>query len=357
MIRLTQEEQMTLVRRTASILSRCDEERNWKEVLADAYCEFMLSADVLQGRLVAQHILNTMSEFEAAYDVSKIHSEAFIMYYLDTAVEGKDLEGQCRSLHVLIESMRAFNALCKGAEVVKIDSSYNGPFTEKIRNALRVQAETLAAEVDTADLGLEKLENILRESNLASDASACPFGERAFRSISAMVLYTMAVNHELNDVPSSVSIRQVTYTVCVEDSMRRLIDDVEKEYIDIMKYHAKRMALWQILKLGIVTSFVLLGGGAVAAAIAQKQIAGAIVAGFTAVYGIAICLGPMDDTMHQMIESEDITIHESSIPVYSNADRLLSAYDQRHAANDCADFDSAENDRELETPNNLIEEI
>ncbi len=307
MIQLTQEERIVFTQWTAYILSRCDEDRSWEDVLVGAWCEFMPGADEAQGRLVVQHILDTMSEFETAYDLSKSQSEDFATYYLDAEA--------------------------------------------------RARAEELVAKAGMADDGGKGLEKTIEEAGSYPSQLRSAYGDNAFRSLSALVLYAMAVRGQLNNVPNDISIRQVTCIVCVEDSMGQLMDDVERGYIEIEQYRTRRKALWQILKFGLVAGFALLGGGALGVSLAEKQIMGAIVSGVTAIYGIALCLGPLDDTMQKMIENEDIPIEENSIPVSSRADEILAAYDEKYGVDHCIEPDYIEKCHGLETPTILMEEI
>lgn len=304
MTQLTQEERAALAGQVAYILSRCDEDRSWQDVLVDAYCEFMPEADKAQGELVARHILDTMSEFETAYDLSRSQYENFATHYLDTEA--------------------------------------------------RAKAEAFAAKASMTDDDMKKVEETIKESWSDSSRLRSGYGDNAFRSLSALVLYTMAVKGQLNHVPKDVSIRQVTHIVCFEDSIGRLMDDVEKGYIEIEQYRTQRKALWQILKFGLVAGFALLGGGAVVISLTEKQIMGAIVSGVTAISGIALCLGPLEDTMQAMMENEDIPIREDSIPVSSKADEILAAYDENHRADDCIDMDYEENHQITETPDVLM---
>lgn len=307
MTQLTREESTVLAGQVAYILSRCDEDQSWQDVLVDAYCEFMQEDDKARGELVAQHILDTMSEFETAYDLSRSQYKDFATYYLDPEA--------------------------------------------------RARAETFAAKASMTDDDVKKVEKTIRESWSNSSRLRSDYGDNAFRSLSALVLYTMAVKGQLNHVPRDVSIRQVTYTVCVEDSMGQLMDDVEKGYIEIEQYHTRRKTLWQILKFGLVAGFALLGGSAVVISLTEEQIMGAIVSGIAALSGIALCLGPMDDTMQAMMENEDIPIREDSIPVSSKADEIMAAYDGNHRADDFVDIGFIENYQEQETPTIPIEEI
>lgn len=307
MIQLSQEERTVFTQWTAYILSRCDEDRSWEDVLVGAYCEFMPGADEAQGRLVVQHILDTMSEFETAYDLSKTQSEDFAAYYL----------------------------------------------TEEART----KAEAFAARAGMAEDDGERLENIIKESGSYPSQLRIAYGDNAFRSLSALVLYIMAVKGQLQNVPREVSIRQVTYIVCVEDAMGQLVDDLEMGYIEIEKYRSRRKALWQILKFGIVMGFALLGGGALGIALAEKQIMGAIVSGVTAIYGIAICLGPLDDTMQQLIEGEDITIRDSSIPVRSHAGEYVSENGRIQRADNYAETDLEMDRQQTEAPDVIMADI
>lgn len=307
MTQLTREERAALTGQVAYILSRCEQDRSWQDVLVDAYCEFMPEADKTQGQLVAQHILDTMSEFETAYDLSRSQYENFATYYLDSEA--------------------------------------------------RAKAKAFAAKASMTDDDMKKVEETIKESWSNSSRLRSGYGDNAFRSLSTLVLYTMAVKGQLNHVPKYVSIRQVTHIVCFEDSMGQLMDDVEKGYIEIEQYRTRRNALWQILKFGLVAGFALLGGGAVVISLTEEQIMGAIVSGVTAIFGIALCLGPLDDTMQKMTENEDIPIREDSIPVYSKADDILAAYDGNHRADDFIDIGFMENYQEQETPTIPIEEI
>lgn len=307
MPQLTREERAALAEWTAYILSRCEEDRSWQDVLADAYCEFMPEADKTQGQLVAQHILDTMSEFETAYDLSRSQYENFATHYLDPEA--------------------------------------------------RAGAEELVAGAGMADDSWEKLEEALKDSQSNSSWLRSGYGDNAFRSLSALVLYIMAVRGELNHVPKDVSIRQVTHIVCFENSMVRLMDDVEKGYIEVEQYRTQGKALWQILKFGLVAGFALLGGGAVVISLSEEQVMGAVVSGIAAVSGIALCLGPLEDTMQKMMEKENIPIREDSIPVYSKADEILTEYDGNRREYDCIDIGFIENYQEQETPTIPMEEI
>lgn len=373
MIDLTPEERRIMAQRVSFILSRSEEGRSWAETLSLAYCEFMPDQTPEQGDLMAGHILDTMSEFETMYDVAWTEPGAFVEYYLNEATEGKTLEQQCRSLYSLIEGIKAFDdsfgeKLMRdprgGISTVEEmqenirGKRYDGPVTEAARDALRVGAANLISETSLTDFALEHITALLKEyPDQAHRVFGYTCGDRVFRSLSAMVLYTMAKNRELKYVPETVSARQVTYAVCAEDAMRRLVSDAEKNYIDTLQFRARKKAIWQVLQVGIVAGLVLLGGGAVAAAIVEEQIVGAALAGFAAIYGIAVCIGPMDDTVQQLIENEYVPIDEDTIPVYSNAEEILSVYNRNRGTAYQAEPTLLQKTNWQETPDLLIEEL
>ena len=363
MIELTQEERSILAQRVAYIISHCGEGVSWQEILMDAYCEFLPDKTCHQAELATDQLLGTMREFETMYDVARAEPQAFVRYYLHAATEGKTLEQQCRSLYSLVEGLEAFTAIGeKNPDTLWREDlrgkRYEGPVTEEARDALKARAAKLMAEASMTDHAMESIVSLLEEyPDQAHSVYDHALHDQAFRSLSAMVLYTMAKNRELRHVPETATLRQVTCAVCAEDSMRRLIGDVEKGYIDTIQYRAHRTAIWQVTQVMLVAGLVLLGGGAVAAAIAEEQIIGAVLAGFSALYGIALCIGPMDDTVQEIIQNEYVPINEETIPVYSNAEEVLSAYTPSGDGDHLPQLELVKKDQWQAMPDLLLEEL
>ena len=341
MLVFTQEERSAIAVRTAFMLGRCQEGVSWQKILSQTYCEFIPESTQAHGDLMARELLDVMGEFETMYDVARTEPKAFVRYYLNAATEGKTLEQQCRSLYSLVEGMKLFDSILlqsreePGNPVEDLrdrakELRYEGPVTDSARDTLLAQAANQMAEAPMTDFALDHITELLSQyPDQAHNVFGYACGDHVFQALCAMVIYTMAKNSELRHVPIDITLQQVTCAVCAEESMRRLVSDVEKGYIDTLTYRAHRKAIWQVLQIGIVAGLILLGGGAVAAAIAEEQIAAAVLSGTAALYGIALCIGPMDDTVQQLIGEEYIPMSEDTIPIYNNADEILSAYYQR----------------------------
>lgn len=339
MMQLTQEERMRLTHRVVYMLTRSKEDHSWSDVLSMTYCEFIPDAEKEHGDLIAEHILDTMSQYETMKDVCVQEPKAFARCYADAILEGKSLERQCRSLYSMIAGLQSFSETAlnfqeelspqlKAFEKLLENDRYTGPFTEEARDEMKAQLERLISDEGMTDFDLEQSIELFKKScDHADQILRYRFGEHIIRSVTAMVMYTMVKNGELSMVPKTATAEQITLAVCTEDSMRQLFDAMEDGYVDSMAYQKRRMAYWRVYQVLIVGGFLLLAGGAVPAALAAEKTVEAIVAGVACLYGIYIVLGPMNQTMKEVIEIDTACLEFKSDFKYDNtAAEILDTY-------------------------------
>lgn len=174
-------------------------------------------------------------------------------------------------------------------------------------------------EEGMTDFDLEQSMDLFKKScDHADKILRYRFGEHIIRSVTAMVMYTMVKNGELSMIPKTATAEQITLVVCTEDSMRQLFDAMEDGYVDSIAYQKRRMAYWRVYQVLIVGGFLLLAGGAVPAALAAEKTVEAIVAGVACLYGIYIVLGPMNQTMKEVVEIDTACLEFKSDVKHDN---------------------------------------
>ena len=366
MMQLTQEERMILTHRVVYMLTRSKKDYSWNDVLSMTYCEFIPDAEKEHGNLITEHILHTMNQYETMKDVYVQEPKAFSRYYTDAITEGKSLEQQCRNLHCMITGLEAFDEVISSGQIdpekevskqikqcqkqlKKEKLSYNGPFTKEARDALKQQAEHLISDSGMSFLNLDKSIAILNESyDKADQILRYRLGEQMFRSVTAMVMYTMVKNGELSMVPENATAEQITLAVCAEDSIRQLVSDMEDGYVDSETYKKRKMAYWRAYQVLIVGGFLLIGGAGVSAALAAEKTVEAVVAGAACLYGIYIALGPMNESTKKLIEVDAACLEfKSDLRYETTAEEILGDYTKPEGDEYITEDDSVE-DQEQE---------
>lgn len=341
MLTLTDKERAVMAQNVAYILSISDTGANAKEILSRAYQEFMPDKTDLQGDLMAQQILDKIEDYITAEELAGADAGLLAAYQIDRILEAKTLQQQCSILHSFIQGLHYFdtdfvrNLSCNGIPRQTVDSArddaelapYTGPVTEEARNMLRTQAIRAVAHASLSDETLDTLEQLMDKDHISPHlvlTGRCD--DYLFQSTSAMVIYCMAKNGQLSCVPKEITLDHVALTVCAEESMRQLMGNLAKGYITVEQYKHRMTASWTAKKVLLVSVFAVLGTAAVVASLTNQRYDWAFLAAASTIYGISICLGPMDQCMKEMIALEAVEHLQVDVSVKNHSEEILKKY-------------------------------
>jgi len=203
MTNLTDTERKYLIRRAAAAISQLQDGEDAIGVLSGIYCENLPDKSPRQGELMARELLDWIGRFQHSFDEALEGPENFLCRTISELFAQLPLEEQCELLGQEL-----------GIPVEKAAVS------EPLRDSLLREASSRLMESDTI-LTLQP-GSIDRESIRARNAAKDIVGEEMLLAVTSMVVYTMAKNGELSDVPEKISLAQVAIGVCMEDKLAEL---------------------------------------------------------------------------------------------------------------------------------------
>lgn len=215
MMKLADTERKYIIRRSAAAISQLQEGEEAVSVLSGIYCGTLPDKSPRQGELMAQEVLEWIGRFQEACDGAMEAPEDYLCKAVAAPLAQLPLEEQCEFLGRQLE--------------VRIPQ----PPTEAERDSLLREAarQMLAGEgfpkVQPGTGESSGWENVPRRNEAKGIV-----GEEMFLAVTAMVVYTMAINGELSGVPDKISLAQVTVGVCAEDKLAELQWAAEMGYLE-----------------------------------------------------------------------------------------------------------------------------
>lgn len=254
-MKLTQQEQADIVRRSALAWSHFREGEDAEGILSRLYCENLPDKSPAQGRMMAEELLRWMARFQDCYDAALESPEEYTRYLLNQELEVLSLDQQCLALEQILQA---------------VDPGRSGSPEEAPSN---VRREALLAEAAAtlADGGAyDVLEQVFPAE--AGDAGnrrrvKAIGGETMVMAVNAMIVYTMVKRGELSGIPETGSLAQVVAGVCTEEQFRTVCREEQAGLLPQEAVQTRKRALaatWRTM--AVLTGAAAAGGFAVLAA-------------------------------------------------------------------------------------------
>lgn len=296
---LSDKERKYIIRRTADAIGRIQTGEDAIAVLSEIYCQNMEDKSPRQGQLMAKEVLRWIGKFQNTFEDAREDPAGYFRQNWMLTMEAVPLDVQCDLLN---------KELGRSSEAEAAASP-------ELRDSL---LEELTGRLTDADSDLFPVENQLRD-NSDRMAAKTVIGEDMLLAVTAMVLYTMVQNGQLENVEPDLTLAQVVIGVCAEDELAMIRVLAQSEL--------HQQAVQKRMKALRITCFVVL-----AAALGTMVLAGSLAAaGGLAIESIlALCgylllwLGTVLElyyrSMAEMIREEEDAIPYIPVHVYSAED-------------------------------------
>lgn len=296
MFQLSEKDRIAVSRRAAFALSMCGENCDAKTLLRDIYCEFMPDKTEQQGELVAEEILSCVADFQAHFEAAQEWPREYAESQLHDALKELPLGEQCQVLFRLSLYMRQIEAdtvveglnaesrkkfLHDYARRVEADE-YRGPVSRQIRDKL------LAEAVDSMEgvvpvLSESQLNWMMKNHDPGKAAMQLKLDQNLAAVVTAMAVYTMAQNGELDEAEPNLTVRQATVFACESEQMHSFYSAYQKKAITYRQLMSLMRALWlATLILAAVAALALIY-------MARNSIAAGIILTVAAIF--TLCMG------------------------------------------------------------------
>ena len=268
---LSDKERKYIIRRTADAIGRIQTGEDAIAVLSEIYCQNMEDKSPRQGQLMAEEVLRWISKFQNTFeDAMEDPARCFRHNWMQT-MEAVPLDAQCDLLR------RELGLSADAGESV----------SPELRDSL---LEELSGRLTDADpKGMEDrftLEDQTPDNSNRTAAKAV-IGEDMLLAVTAMVLYTMVQNGQLETVEPDLTLAQVVIGVCAEDelAMIRVLAQSEMHQQRVQK----RMKALRVTCF--VTLAAALGGMVLAGSLAA--VSGLAIESILAVCGYLLLMSPL----------------------------------------------------------------
>ena len=296
---LSDKERKYIIRRTADAIGRIQAGEDAIAVLSEIYCQNMEDKSPCQGQLMAKEVLHWIGKFQNTFeDALEDPAACFRQNWMQT-MEAVPLDAQCDLLR---------RELGGSADA-------EGPASPEFRDSL---LEELSGRLTDADPnGMKESFPLGNQTPGNSDRTTAKavIGEDMLLAVTAMVVYTMAKNGQLEQADPSLDLAQVVIGVCAEDELAQIRLLAQSEM--------HRQTVQKRMKALRVTCFVTLAAslGAVVLAGSLAAASGLAVEGILAVCGylllwLGIILELYYRSMAEMIRDEEEEF--PYIPVHVN---------------------------------------
>ena len=280
MFQITDQERIEVSKRVAYILSRCSDKASAVDILSEAYCEFLSDKTEMQGDMMATEILRLMSVYQDHYRAACSDPESYVESQLAELLREEPLEEQCNSLYLMIRCLEPF---CKETVWEKLDEatrenylqlfadamkpgSYRGDISAEARDQLLQQAintvKAVASVVSEYEAGRTE---VLADKVRARYDSLRPakIDEDLLTAIAAMVIYTMLLNGEMENVPENFTLEEVVVFACQDAA----VEDVRMSYMQkvITREQCKNCfsSLWAVAAVLLFAAYLAAGAAVI----------------------------------------------------------------------------------------------
>lgn len=291
-----------MIRRSAYAWSCFQEDWSAEDILCEIYCHNMQDKSPQQGRLMAQELLSWMARFQQGYDAVLDHPDDYVERVLIKEIEALSPDEQCRVLRQVIASLQPDG----GHE--KADESAQPSDERDI--LLRRAVERLTSKGSTAEEELSVKDDAPQNRRILK--AVC--GDDMVLAVNAMLLYTMAKNGELTEIPRDVSLAQVVIGVCTEDLLHSICRAEQSGYISEKIAQQQKCAASTVYRVLMLAAPAALAGGL--AMLFAPGLIGGLTIGLALFAGLNMVLPEKFKMDRQMVEdhADDITAVEVELP-------------------------------------------
>ncbi len=296
-MKITEQERVSLIRRSAYAWSHFQENGNAVDILSKIYCHNLIDKSPKQGELMTTELLLWMARFQDCYDAALEDPAAYTEYILTQELDALPLQQQCQALEQVIQASQSADA----SESVL---PYHGTVSPQARDSLRQEAvQRITNGEDTA-----VLEQILLAADDAEPhnrklvKTIC--GEDMVLAVNAMVLYTMAKNGELSEIPKDVSLAQVAIGACTEDQFRSISRDERQGCLSKEAAAKRKQALTTAFRAMMLLSSVALAGGFAMLLARSTSIRRCLIIGAALLAALGVIVAEKFKLDRQMVEDQ-----------------------------------------------------
>ena len=252
---LSDKERKYIIRRTADAIGRIQTGEDAIAVLSEIYCQNMEDKSPRQGQLMAEEVLRWIGKFQNTFeDAMEDPVRCFRHNWMQT-MEAVPLDAQCDLLR----------------RELGLSADAGEPVSPQLRDSLLEELSGRLTDADPKGMEARFTLGDPTPDNSNRTAAKAVIGEDMLLAVTAMVLYTMVQNGQLETVEPDLTLAQAVIGVCAEDELAMIRVLAQSEM------HQQRVQ--KRMKALRVTCFVTL-----AAALGGMVLAGSL----AAVSGLAI---------------------------------------------------------------------
>ena len=224
---LSDKERKNMIRRVADAIGQLEAGEDAICVLSGIYRQNLQDKSPRQGQLMAQVVLRWIDRFQTVFEDALENPEGCFLENMKQMLAEVPVETQCELL------MGELGISEKTADLS----------AEQLRDSLLADLTgRLTEESANAIPGLSLPEGSNQEDQTFRDTAKAVIGEDMLLAVTAMVIYTMAKNGQLENVSDDLTLSQVTVSVCTEDAMAQIRSMAGKTHLQ-EKAEKKRKAL------------------------------------------------------------------------------------------------------------------
>lgn len=261
MIELSKNEKEKIIEYTAEALAQFSDQTDAIKILADIYCNNMPYAPAELGEAVAKEIVTVMSAF---YQNCKYADSP--EYIRDRISESVSVFPDNKSAEILENAKHLFNSF---GSIFKGNQTKNGEIVQTQLQTQELIVQTAESIIEQQDkISLDELEKFYDEYDSGTSYLQQLHGEEMSTAVLALIIYTMAKNGELSELPTDVTLRQVVLAVCADTEMYKTVrfckeGDIKEEKAESNKRKIIKgflLSLFTVSLLSVLPGTILTAG-------------------------------------------------------------------------------------------------
>lgn len=283
---LREEERMVLEARAADALGRRSHTGDTRTLLRELYLKYIPDATVYQGEVAADRILRQQALYRETYEGLETHGKAYIRAQLQELISPLPFAQQCQKLYELLTTVQAAEGWLRQEAQLHGDFRKNllqdlrqeqEQFSQKLRKAqagqrfysgrLTVEARDRLLEQVTDALSGDRLTGRDVDTLLSSPTANAAALEQLFSldeltAVLSLLIYTMALNGEIENAPKKLSLDQIVLGVITQQAAGQIKADLTSHDLTVHMAEEKLKLLCEAA--AVLLACALLAGGGVA---------------------------------------------------------------------------------------------
>lgn len=215
------EKAMNVVKKESeTVINQMAEGKTAIEIASEIYCKALPDKNSDTGKIMAKRIDRIVCEYECNVKSALEDSASWVKTQVEKQIEGKELEERCKILFSMLVGVSSLNDVLAGeksSEEIQHEYAFNVEHvSEEYEESLK---ERLIAAVQASTYGsyqLKGIEKALENGNAdISIGDIINFGKREhdIKVIMAMIAYVNAKNGTIENLPTDISMDEVTIAV------------------------------------------------------------------------------------------------------------------------------------------------